>query len=1056
MNKLSKRAISILVIATFLISMIPIMPAQAVVDLSINVSGIESRTADPWADGASATEAVVVTTDQAHSGTDSLSMTTGTTINTEYSRIIIDVPDVLLQDFVEPTIWVYADATETGGSYDPATNLPEVGGDTFFPYGLPYINIQIDSGGGSVMDEKLEALGSMPNGNPDTTIATNTWTQVQEAWGYYDSNDDLGSGYDRNGIWTVGSLDEWKTYMLANYPLATVTGIEITYGMWGVASLGPIYVDDVQIGEVLSYTFETAWNDKGDTLVVSGEGVTSGSVVNVYWDYVNAAGLMNNTVGNPDGTYSVELDVPSCLPGNHYVWIKDVDTGETLMEPIPIMVLPLVKLSPKSGLEDDEVTVTGYGYAANSELSLTFGAFALSVTPTTDDDGYFTITFDVPTDVYNPYAVVATGEKGWAASADFTVGASLTLDIEEGPEGALIEVSGEGFPDGPLGAVNWDGVPMTIVSDPVTISGGAFTVEVIVPSTTGEGDHILMIVDTVHIVNVEAEFKVDGVASITVSPTYGAPGATITVTGANFTQIAGTEVTLDLWFEDASAASLGTVDTNAAGTFETTFTSPAVSFENYDVRANDVEYSLVAMDAFKVGMIALIINPTSGASGTEVGLTGVGFTEGDFNMTFGEELFEYPGGVVSPEIIAKTFYVPNVDPGTYLVTVIDEDENELTATFVVTESTIASIDPVVAPTGYNVTLSGNNFADAIGDIDVVVYNSTYDLPITVQTTTADGVLPDPDVDPTATDDEGNFTGWWEVDADLSNGDYIINITGGQGILVQLDFSVVAARVSVTPRKTLFARGDTVSFDISNDFDIDGSTIEIYSPDETLYWITDLLDDWVLVNDLYTVPYYSQLANSNPMELASDAPLGTWTYFFYDGGDELMNSTFVVGASTAAQVDALLEDVRDDISSLASDLAGITDDLEDDVAALSDEIGGVSSDMDALRDNIVGDLADDIAQATDAGQAALDAVEDLAGSMTDLGDAMSDMADLTSETAESAQAAADAANEAIQATQDTQDKTSGLTTLVYGAIGASLIAALAAIVSLMQISKKIAG
>ena len=38
----------------------------------------------------------------------------------------------------------------------------------------------------------------------------------------------------------------------------------------------------------------------------------------------------------------------------------------------------------------------------------------------------------------------------------------------------------------------------------------------------------------------------------------------------------------------------------------------------------------------------------------------------------------------------------------------------------------------------------------------------------------------------------------------------------------------------------------------------------------------------------------------------------------------------------------------------------------------------------------------------------------------------------------------------------QQQTSGLTTLVYGAIGASLIAALAAIVSLMQISRRIAG
>jgi hypothetical protein len=40
--------------------------------------------------------------------------------------------------------------------------------------------------------------------------------------------------------------------------------------------------------------------------------------------------------------------------------------------------------------------------------------------------------------------------------------------------------------------------------------------------------------------------------------------------------------------------------------------------------------------------------------------------------------------------------------------------------------------------------------------------------------------------------------------------------------------------------------------------------------------------------------------------------------------------------------------------------------------------------------------------------------------------------------------------------EARNAANGLTTLVYGAIGASLVAALAAIVSLMQISRRIAG
>jgi len=362
----------------------------------------------------------------------------------------------------------------------------------------------------------------------------------------------------------------------------------------------------------------------------------------------------------------------------------------------------------------------------------------------------------------------------------------------------------------------------------------------------------------------------------------------------------------------------------------------------------------------------------------------------------------------------------------------------------------ASLDPGVAPNEYNITLSGYNFAAEAEPVDFVLYNSTDDWDM--------DVFNDPGAVPTETDDDGNFTGYWIVPDDtiLSLGDYTVNVTGDKGLMVQLSFSIVAARVDVAPRKALFDRGDSIQFNINNDFKLPDSYIEIYSPGEILYWSTEpfLTGWWMQVEGLYTVPYYRQTdAVGNSMELQSDAPMGTWTYFFYDDVDaELMNGTFEVGPSTAAQIDAMLEDVQSDLSGLSDDVS----DLGGEFDALSDEIGGVASDLDNLRDNIVGDLADDIAAATDAGNAASDAVSDLEDSLSDLEDSVGDIADVSTDALDAAQLAADAAADAASAAEGAGDAAKGLTSLVYGAIGASLIAALAAIVSLMQISKKIAG
>jgi len=171
--------------------------------------------------------------------------------------------------------------------------------------------------------------------------------------------------------------------------------------------------------------------------------------------------------------------------------------------------------------------------------------------------------------------------------------------------------------------------------------------------------------------------------------------------------------------------------------------------------------------------------------------------------------------------------VPNVEPGTYYMTISDTDENELSRTFVVTATSEVVLDPAVAPNDYNVSIKGYNFADVKdGDIDFVIYNVTADGEVDLEEEME--VLIDPGKVDATTDDDGNFTAYWMVldDEILSIGDYTINVTGSKGLLVQVPFSVVAARVSVAPRKAEFDRGDMIHFDIDNDFKLRKSYIEI--------------------------------------------------------------------------------------------------------------------------------------------------------------------------------------------------------------------------------------
>jgi hypothetical protein len=643
---------------------------------------------------------------------------------------------------------------------------------------------------------------------------------------------------------------------------------------------------------------------------------------------------------------------------------------------------------------------------------------------------------------YGNYLFLGWDEDGNFDTEAFTIGAVITLDIDEGPVGSVVEIRGSGFEDT---ETIIDG-EVTITEDganPVTCyiidvdtgieidSSGDFKLEVVIPNVDMDDYDTIEVTDGHTTPNTaSADFEVTGEASFEVNPEYGVQGTTIEIHGYNFSQIDDEEVELKLYSEaGAELLDIDTFETDNDGEFEGTFTVPARTSDPYILTCNQTDWGVSAQTSFRIGMMIVILSPDSGPSGSLVTITGTGFSENDeWNATFGDLDLVEDGDVDDEGNLGlneiPTFYVPTVDAGVYTVTVLDiGTEIDVEVEFTVTDKTMVEFDPPNAPQDYNVSIMGNYFAaddDDLSDVNLefVIWNETDDWDMDVYTCN-NNFNPRED---TIVDDEGNFTGWWDFndgDIELDTGTYWVNITDDEDLFTQVMFNVVTKTTEIDPRKATFRIGDTVGFKVESSFAQDDSYIKIWDPDGELYWTTDdfIEDLWQKVGTIQIVPFYEQTAGGNPMVLLDDAPIGTWEWTWYDEDDDEIDSG-VFNVEAAAE-DVLGEQVQDLNEAMA--------DLTDDIATVSDAVAGVKSDVNSA-----------IAAANAAVEAANSAVE-----------AVNSVAGTASQAAEAAQNAADAAESA-------QNAASGLTTLVYGAIGASLVAALAAIVSLMQISRRIAG
>jgi len=581
-------------------------------------------------------------------------------------------------------------------------------------------------------------------------------------------NDLLGTVGVKNDVTSATVNAEFNWWGATTAPLVTSDWVGLVdYTPWLGAPIGSgvagFSIDYVTPGTV-TYDQE---------LTIRGSGVTAGSNVKLYWDYILAANLLNTTVGKPSGIFECTIDVPSDIAGSHYLWAKDENTGLSTKFG-PITMVPILKVSPTSGLPGDTITLKGYGFAKEAVITSIYDDFvgsagALEATeapaqPKATTLGYWTATFVIPaTTTYASEYHITALYAGVSTVANLKVGSSITLSKKSGPVGTVVEISGSGFTKSGAtiiaGGVMIDGKAAAITNLPVTIkTDGTFKATIVIPQTAAKAKYPIIVTKDAAagaVLTASANFEVTGLAEVKATPSYGPQGSTVTVEGWNFTQIANTDVTVKL--ETLGAK---TFKTDSRGHFVGTYIVPAVSSGSHvgGLKAEQTVYGISATNDFRAGVMVVILSPNPVPAGAAGRLTGTGFTSGGaWNATFGSITWVADGTLPSAtEISASPLYVPSVAPGVYTVSIWDEVAKiEVLVPFTVTAATKASTNPAVAPQDYNVTISGNYFAQKEHAVlDFVIFNATdsWDMDVYVggpTSTTKETV-----------DKDGNFTGWW--------------------------------------------------------------------------------------------------------------------------------------------------------------------------------------------------------------------------------------------------------------------------------------------------------
>ena len=433
----------------------------------------------------------------------------------------------------------------------------------------------------------------------------------------------------------------------------------------------------------------------GTSVAVTGTGYHASSAITITFNGVTMTTSPSPCDSDSAGSFGpCTFTVPVIPNGAYDVQAEDSHSN---FEFTTFDVTASLSLSPSTGVVGTVVTATGTGFAASSAITMYFDGTAVPAACTLNDGtGTFTCTFTVPAAPNGANTVTARDTAGDSATATFTVNASLSVSPTSGIVGSTFTGTGNGFAASSTITFTLDGyaATSTCASNPA----GSFTCAVTVPPAPNGLETVVATDGSNSATNTYAVEN-----SISLSPTSGPPGTSVTVSGNGF----GVSSTITIFFDGASQTTTPSpCMTLADGSFSCSFNVPVVPYGAYTVAADGIP----ATATFTVTAAVTTLSPSSGDVGTVVDASGDGFAASSpISFTFdGIALVTSCTTNSAGAFSACAFTVPPAPHGAETVVAKDGSGNSADATFTVLAS--LTLSPTSGAVGSWVSASGLGYA----------------------------------------------------------------------------------------------------------------------------------------------------------------------------------------------------------------------------------------------------------------------------------------------------------------------------------------------------------
>ena len=321
-----------------------------------------------------------------------------------------------------------------------------------------------------------------------------------------------------------------------------------------------------------SMTLSATTGVVGSTITASGVGFSANSVMSFLLDS-NAINASATTDASGKFT-NVNLVIPATYGGTHVITARDAASHSATAN---LSVTAAMTISPTSGPVGTTVAITGQGFLASSPITLTYDG--INITPisslTSGVDGSVSNGFKVPASGSGNHVVTASDGTN-TISNNFTSLSAAVVDPTSGPVGTTITASGTGFKASANITITYN----SIQAGTTKANGlGNFTTTFAIPAAS-TGAHSMVISDQTN--TQTFSFTVTPTTN-PISPTSGAIGTNITLSGNGYGASKGITVTYD----SNSVTLIGSSTTDANGTFSVSFKAPVSKGGNHTVAVTD-------------------------------------------------------------------------------------------------------------------------------------------------------------------------------------------------------------------------------------------------------------------------------------------------------------------------------------------------------------------------------------------------------------------------------------------------------------------------------------